>query len=114
MTTEELITALFYEVDEQLRTLPKHPDAHRWLSEVVTLGLLHPLNGVGNRASYPWFLRNYRPLFPPLPERPRLLRLFRTHHDWTRGCLAAPTILGVIDTYGIELLHPIREGRSPQ
>jgi len=23
-------------------------------------------------------------------------------------------VLGVIDTYGIELLHPIREGRSPQ
>src|SRR4029450_3192430 len=25
-----------------------------------------------------------------------------------------PTVLGVIDTYGIELIHPIREGRSPQ
>jgi hypothetical protein len=23
-------------------------------------------------------------------------------------------VLGVIDTYGIELIHPIREGRSPQ
>jgi hypothetical protein len=28
--------------------------------------------------------------------------------------LAAPTVLGVIDTYGIELIHPIREGRSSQ
>ena len=28
MTTEELITVLFYEVDEQLRTIPKHPEAH--------------------------------------------------------------------------------------
>jgi hypothetical protein len=28
MTTEELITALFYEVEEQLRTIPKHPAAH--------------------------------------------------------------------------------------
>jgi hypothetical protein len=28
--------------------------------------------------------------------------------------LAAPTVLGVIDTYGIELIHPMREGRSPQ
>ena len=27
--------------------------------------------------------------------------------------LAAPTVLGVIDTYGIEFIHPIREGRSP-
>ena len=28
--------------------------------------------------------------------------------------MAAPTVLGVIDTYGIELIHPMREGRSPQ
>jgi hypothetical protein len=28
--------------------------------------------------------------------------------------LAAPTVLGIIDTDGIELIHPIREGRSPQ
>src|SRR5438093_2167881 len=27
--------------------------------------------------------------------------------------MAAPTVLGVIDTYGIELTHPMREGRSP-
>jgi hypothetical protein len=25
MTTVDLITALFYEVDEQLRAIPKHP-----------------------------------------------------------------------------------------
>src|SRR5262249_7409212 len=56
----------------------------------------------------------YRPLFPRLPERTRLFRLLKTHQDWTRAFLAAPTVLGVIDTYGIELIHPIREGRSPQ
>jgi hypothetical protein len=28
--------------------------------------------------------------------------------------LAAPTVLGVIDTYGIELIHPMRDGRSPR
>jgi len=43
MTTVNLIAALFYEVDEQLRTIPKHPEAHLWPSEVVTLGLLHAL-----------------------------------------------------------------------
>ena len=48
-TTIEFITALFYEVDEQLRAIPKHPAAHLWPSEVVTLGLLHALKGVGNR-----------------------------------------------------------------
>ncbi len=30
MTIVEFIAALFYEVDEQLRTMPKHPEAHLW------------------------------------------------------------------------------------
>src|SRR5215468_10753613 len=107
MITVEFITALFYEVDEQLRAIPKHPKAHLWPSEVVTLGRLHALKGVGNQAFY-------RALFPRLPERTRLFRLFQTHHNWTQVFMAAPTVLGVIDTYGIELIHPIREGRSPQ
>src|SRR5712664_2836262 len=114
MITLDFITALFYEVDEQLRAIPKHPEAHLWPSAVVTLGLLHALKGGGNRALYRWLTRDYRALFPRLPERTRLLRLFRTHQDWTQVFLAAPTVLGVIDTYGIELIHPMREGRSPQ
>src|SRR5262245_2412827 len=48
-TTIEFITALFYEVDEQMGAITKHPEAHLWPSEVVTLGLLHALQGVGNR-----------------------------------------------------------------
>ena len=47
MTTLDFITALFYEVDEQLRAIPQHPEAHLWPSEVGTLGLLHALKGVG-------------------------------------------------------------------
>jgi hypothetical protein len=114
MTTPAFITAWFYHVDAQLRTVPKHPEARLWPSEVVTVGLLHALKGGGNRAFYRWLTRDYRPLFPLLPERTRLFRLFQTHHAWTQAFLAAPTVLGVIDTYGIELIHPIREGRSPQ
>jgi hypothetical protein len=113
MTTVDLITALFYEVDEQLHTLPKHPEAHLWPSEVVTLWLLHALKGGGNRPFYRWLTRDYRSLFPQVPERTRLARLFKTHTAWTAQFLAAPTVLGVADTYGIELIHPMREGRSP-
>jgi hypothetical protein len=113
MTTPVFITALFYHVDEQLRTMPKHLEARLWPSEVVTLGLLHALQGVGNRAFYRWVTRDYPALFPRLPERTRLFRLFMMHQNWTQAFLAAPTALGVIDTYGIELIHPIREGRSP-
>src|SRR3989454_9424571 len=113
-TTIEFITALFCQVDAHLPGLPKHPEAHLWPSEVVTLGLLHARKGGGNRPFYRWLPGAYRALFPRLPERTRLFRLFKTHHDWTIAFLAAPTVLGVIDTYGIELLHPMREGRSPQ
>jgi len=113
-TTIEFITALFCQVDDHLAGIPKHPEARLWPSEVVTLGLLHALKGAGNRPFYRWLTRDYRPLFPRLLERTRLFRLFRTHQDWTQIFLAAPTVLGVIDTYGIELIHPMREGRSPQ
>ena len=98
MTTEELITALFYEVDEQLGAIPKHPEAPLWPSAVVTLGLLPALQGVGNRPFYRWLTRDYRPLFPRLPERTRLFRLLKTHQNWPRAFLATPTVLGVIDT----------------
>src|SRR5712692_4103030 len=113
MTTLDFITVLFCQVDDHLPDIPKHPHATLWPSEVVTLGLLHALKGVGNRAFYRWLMRDYRALFPHVPERTRLFRLFRTHQDWTEVFLASPTVLGVIDTYGIELIHPMREGRSP-
>ena len=76
---------------------PNIPRAHLWPSEVVTLGLLHALKGGGNRAFYRWLTRDYRALFPHLPERTRLFRLFTTSQDWTQAFLAAPTVLGVID-----------------
>jgi len=50
-------------------------------------------------------------LFPAVPERTRRFRLFTTHPQRTEEFLAAPAILGVVDSYGLELLHPIREGR---
>jgi len=114
MTTEDFISELFCRIDDAMKTVPKHPQASLWPSEVVTLGVLFALKGVGNRAFYRWLVRDYRALFPRLPVRTRLFRLFKTHQAWTAPFLAAPTGLGVIDTYGIELLHPIREGRSPQ
>ena|SRR2546422_2422713 len=46
----------------------------------------------------PSTLPDYRALFPQLPERTRLCRLFMTHHAWTQVFLASPTVLGVIDT----------------
>ena len=131
MTTVDLITALFYEVDEQLRTIPKHPEAHLWPSEVVTLGLLHARKGGGNRAFYRWLTRDYRALFPQLPERTRLLRLFRTHQGETEACLDSPCPTATADHHAAamtsrhynaprryEPLHPwsykaVRSPRTP-
>lgn len=114
MTTEDFISELFYRIDDAMKGIPKHPQASLWPSEIVTLGVLFALKGVGNRAFYRWLSHDWRGLFPTLPERTRLFRLFATHRQWTDTFLAAPSVLGVVDSYGIELLHPIREGRSAQ
>src|SRR5215471_16624669 len=100
MTTPEFITALFYHVDEQLRTMPKHPEARLWPSEVITLGLLRALKGGSNRAFYRWLTRDYRPLFPQLPERTRLFRLFQTHHAGHRLSWPLPRSLKSLTPMG--------------
>ena len=113
MTTEDFITELFCRIDDTMADVAKHPQASLYPSELVTLGMLFALKGVGERAFYRWIARDYRPLFQRLPERTRLFRLFKTHRAWTDRFLAQPSLLGVADTYGVELLHPRREGRSP-
>ena len=55
-----------------------------------------------------WLTKDYRPLFLPLPRRTRLFRLLNSHRHYIERFLADPSIIGV-DTYGIELIHPIRE-----
>ena len=112
MATEECIIALFCRVDEAMGAEPKHPQAKLYPSEVVTLALLYALKGVGERAFYRWLCRDYRPLFPALPERTRLFRLFATHRAWAERFLAEPTVLGIADSYGVELRHPRRHGRA--
>ena len=94
--------------------VPKRSDAKLYPSEVVTLALLFALKGVGNRSFYRWLKHDYLELFPTLPERTRLFRLFKTHTEWTIRFLAESTVPGVADSFGIELIHPMREGRSPQ
>jgi hypothetical protein len=112
MTTSDFITELFCPIEDLMKPLPKHPQATLWPSELVTLGVLYALKGVASRAFYRWLVRECHQLFPRLPSRTRLFRRLKTHWRWTYLFMAQPTLLGIIDTYGIELLHPIREGRS--
>ena len=112
MSTKDFIIELFCRVDDVMRDVPKHHQASLYPSEVVTLGMLFSLKGVGNRAFYRWLIRDYLSLFPKLPERTRLFRLFAAHQEWTTRFMAQPTVLGVADTYAISMLHPKRAGRS--
>ncbi len=112
MTTEDFITELFCRIDDVMKNISKHSQANLYPSEVVTLAILFAIKGVGDRAYYRWIKRDYLSLFPKLPERTRLFRLFKAHQNWTERFLAEATVLGVVDSYGIELLHPYRQGRS--
>jgi hypothetical protein len=114
VTTEEFIIHLFCLVDDQMSDVSKHPQAKLYPSELVTIGLLFALKGGYFRAFYRWLVRDYAALFAGLPERTRLQRALYTHQNWCQRLLANPTFFTVIDTYGIELIHPVREGRSQQ
>ncbi len=112
MSTIDFITILFSNVDDKMPEAKKHSQAKLYPSEVVTLALLFSLKGVGNRAFYRWLKRDYLELFPNLPHRTRLFQLFNTHRHWTKKFMAIHTAIGLVDTYGIELIHPRRERRS--
>jgi hypothetical protein len=64
-------------MDQEMLDVPKHPEAKLYPSEVVTLALLHVIKGSGIRAFYRWLTRDSVALFPQVPERPRLARLFK-------------------------------------
>jgi len=109
--TINFITELFCKVDDNIDH-KKHSQAKLYPSEVVTIALLYALKGCGQRRFWRWLKKDYSPLFHPLPHRTRLFRLFNTHRHYIQRFMSEPSIIGVIDSYGIELLHPIREGRS--
>lgn len=114
VTQEQFIIELFCRVDDMLETTTEHIQAKLSISELVTLGLLFALKGTSQHAFYRWIKHNWSDLFPSLPERTRLFRRLKTHRQITKKFLADPTLLGVIDSYGIELCHPIRENHQPK
>jgi len=114
LSTVDFITELFCRIDEKMSLIDKHKQASLWPGEIVTLAMLFVLKGSSERAFYRWADRDLRPLFPGLPERTRLFRLFAAHRDWALRCLAGPTFFGVADSFGIELIQTARLGRSPR
>ncbi|MCS6859070.1 MAG: hypothetical protein NZT92_01970 [Abditibacteriales bacterium] len=116
MTTDDMILYIFCFVDDQMPKLLRHPQAKLYPSELVTMGILFALKGGSFRAFYRWLRRDYGDWFGDgtLPDRTRLLRLLKTHRDWCNYFLAQPTFLTVLDSFPLELIFPIRQGRSPQ
>jgi hypothetical protein len=100
------VIALFCVVDDRLACRHKHPQAHLWPSELVAIGLLFALKGSSFRSFYRWLERDYGDLLGGLPERTRLVRALRVQQHQTERFRADPTFFTVIDTDGIELIHP--------
>jgi len=112
LCTDDFILELFYRVDTALAGVRKHPQARLWPGELVTLMILYALKGRGERAFYRWANRDLRPPFPGLPERTRLFRSFACHRAWLQRFLAEPTLFGVADSFGVEMINTLRLGRS--
>lgn len=114
MTTEDIIIHIFYHVDNAMPAAQKVPQAKLYPSEVVTIGILFALKGGRFRAFCRWLRRDYAALFGGLPDRTTLLRQLQAQQYQADALLSEASILNVIDTYPIELLFPIRAGRSKQ
>lgn len=109
MATVDFITELFCLADEKLKNEPKRSQAKLSKSEIVTIALLFALKGSNARHFYRWLVRDYLPLFPKLPERTRLFCLFKKHRQLANDFLADPTMLGVADSFGIEMCQASRK-----
>lgn len=112
MPVDEFIIHLFCIVDETIGPVKKRRDAKLYPSEIVTIGLLFACKGGHFSRFYRWLAANYRHFFPRLPEHSRMARLVRDYAEFTEDFLVTPTFFTILDTYGIELIHPRREGRS--
>jgi hypothetical protein len=114
MTTEDIIIYLFCYVDDRMRDIRKVPQSLLYPSEVVTIGILFALKGGRFRAFYRWLSRDYAYLFGRLPDRTTLIDQLAQYQHLCDRLLEPSSLLTVTDSYPIELIFPIREGRSKQ
>src|SRR5258706_2517442 len=114
MTTEDIIIHIFYHVDNGVGEVTKDPCAKLYPSEVVTIGILYALKGGQFRAFYRWLKRDFAYLFGGLPDRTNVSRQMKQYEYLTDLLLEQPSVLNVVDSYPMELIFPIREGRSSQ
>lgn len=89
----------------------KHPQAKLYMSEIVLLGVLFVLRGRSFRNFYRWVSKQS---LLNLPERTRLHRLIIAKQPYTDLFLASETFFNVTDSFGVEVIHPVREKRSEE
>ena len=110
---DDIILHLFFAIAEGLKDKDrKHSQGKLYLSEVVLCGILFVLHGRSFRQFHTWLVK--RNLFQNLPERSRLNRLVNHYEYLCTGFLASKTFYGILDSFGVEVIHPIREGRSEE
>ena len=89
----------------------RHPLGKLYLSEILLCGVLFALKGGSFRQFHPWLKRRK---VLNLPERSRLCRLLIKYHKLCNQFLSHETFFNVLDSFGVEVIHPVREGRSKQ
>ena len=114
MQIEDIVLTIFCFVDDKIKEngLSNRPNSKLSLGEIITIGVLFGLKGSSKRQFFRWLEQNQRHNFPSIPERTRLFRLLKIYDYLTRSFLSEKSTMGIIDSFGIELIHPIREGRT--
>ena len=109
---DDIIWYLLTAIVETLgRKDKKHPLGKLYLSEIIVCGVLFALKGGSFRRFYAWL--DQRNILN-LPERSRLCRLLITYRNVCNQFLSSETFFNVIDSFGVEIIHPVREKRSKQ
>lgn len=109
---EDIILFLLSAIVEVLgKKDKKHPLGKLYLSEIIFCGVLFVLKGGSFRRFHPWLLK--RNLLN-LPERSRLCRLLIKYRKLCNQFLSSETFFNCLDSFGVEIIHPTREGRSKQ
>lgn len=82
----KIFSELFCRIDDAMGDIPKHMQAKLYPSEIVTLGLVFALKGVGERAFYRWLAQDHLDLFPNSAKDGAKLRSARkANHRWIVG-----------------------------
>ncbi len=110
---DDIILTIYCAIADMLKDKDKkHSQGKLYQSEVMLCGVLFVLTGKPFRRFYHWLIK--RGVFVVLPERSRLQRLVIHHAPSCNAFLGSETFFTVLDSFGVEIIHPMREGRSRQ